>query len=193
MASFLQLFRQTATRLLSQGSESLPNHLLLAQCQVLLLEIYYDFSCQDLPPDLEDTQEEFFAPDQGWFQKFLAWDPPGLWGDGSFLDGEVSFYWPCVCLLDLNNFQTDDTSPSVISEIKTRILEIVEVRSPNWPVPSQVIIFTVSQLYIKMYPEQLQKTSAVEYFVKGVWVLMGSSKMTRVTNDTVCLNMHLYE
>jgi len=84
MTPFLQLFRQTAGLLLTHESTPLPNYFLLAQCQGLLLNIYYDFSCQDLPPDLEDSTQEFFAPVQGWFQKFLAWDPPGLRSDVRF-------------------------------------------------------------------------------------------------------------
>ena len=77
---FLQLFRQTASLLLSKPG---PNHALVAQAMVLLLELYYDFTCQDLPPAIEDTQPEFFAPRNGWFHVFLAWDPEELRGDVS--------------------------------------------------------------------------------------------------------------
>jgi exportin-2 (importin alpha re-exporter) len=76
MTPFLHLFRQTARLILEHGSTQLPGFDSVAQCQVLLLDIYYDFSCQDLPPDLEDSHEEFFAPAQGWFQGLLTWNSP---------------------------------------------------------------------------------------------------------------------
>jgi len=50
----------------------------------LLLDICFDLNCQDLPPGVEDTHEEFFAPSTGWFHQFLAWDPPELRIDASF-------------------------------------------------------------------------------------------------------------
>jgi len=84
---FMQLFRQTATLLLSEPSpnpaltSSKENYDLLAQSMVLLIDIYYDFTCQDLPPAIEDSHEEFFAPGTGWFQAFLPWDPVQLRGD----------------------------------------------------------------------------------------------------------------
>jgi hypothetical protein len=84
---FMQLFRQTASLLLTTPS---PNpalttpkekYTLLAQAMVLLVDIYYDFTCQDLPPTIEDSHEEFFGPGSGWFQAFLLWDPVELKGD----------------------------------------------------------------------------------------------------------------
>lgn len=44
----------------------------------LLMEIFYDFTCQDLPPAIEDAHTEFFGPPEGYFHKFLAWNPAGL-------------------------------------------------------------------------------------------------------------------
>jgi exportin-2 (importin alpha re-exporter) len=49
-----------------------------AQTMSLLMEIFYDFTCQDLPPALEDAHAEFFSPPAGWFQKLLGWNPAGL-------------------------------------------------------------------------------------------------------------------
>jgi exportin-2 (importin alpha re-exporter) len=96
MTPFLQLFRQTANLLLTHESTPLPNYVLLAQCQILLQDIYYDFSCQDLPPGLEDSNEEFFSPVQGWFQRFLAWDPMILRGDVSHLEFASFFISNCL-------------------------------------------------------------------------------------------------
>ena len=87
MDPFMQLFRQTASLLLTTPS---PNPALtspkekytsLAQAMVLLVDIYYDFTCQDLPPAIEDSHEEFFGPGRGWFQAFMLWDPVELKGD----------------------------------------------------------------------------------------------------------------
>jgi exportin-2 (importin alpha re-exporter) len=78
MTPFLDLFRQTAQLILANGPPD------LTRSQILLLDIYYDFSCQDLPPDLEDSHEEFFAPVTGWFQRFLAWEPQRLPDDARF-------------------------------------------------------------------------------------------------------------
>lgn len=79
MKPFLALFQQTATFLLSGNtSQDLG---LLTQAMILMLDIFYDFVCHDLPPDLEDGHPEFFSPETGWFLRFLAWDPPSLRGE----------------------------------------------------------------------------------------------------------------
>jgi exportin-2 (importin alpha re-exporter) len=77
MSPFLHLFRQTVATLLSYGSVTQPNYDVVARCQVLLLDIYFDFTCQDLPPDIEDSHHEFFEPSNGWFQRLLACEPQG--------------------------------------------------------------------------------------------------------------------
>lgn len=81
MTPFLQLFQQTATFLTTPPQK---DYALLAQCMVLLVEIFYDFTCHDLPPAIEDTHDQFFSPGKGWFHVFLAWDPVELRGDVSF-------------------------------------------------------------------------------------------------------------
>ncbi|KAF9472710.1 importin alpha re-exporter [Pholiota conissans] len=148
MDPFMQLFRRTATLLLTKPSPEpaltspQSNYELLAQAMVLLVDIYYDFTCQDLPPAIEDSHEEFFGPGTGWFQAFLLWEPAEIQSD------------------------PDDTTPSLTSQIKTGILEI-------------------SELFIKLYPEQLQKTPAVETLVQGVWSLVGSNKLPGVGDDSL--------
>ncbi|KDR74835.1 hypothetical protein GALMADRAFT_249739 [Galerina marginata CBS 339.88] len=148
MDPFMQLFRQTATLLLTTPSPNpalttpKENYISLAQAMVLLVEIYYDFTCQDLPPAIEDSHEEFFGPGTGWFQAFLLWDPVDLRTD------------------------PDDTTPSITSQIKTGILEIAE-------------------LFIKLYPEQLQKTASVQTIVQSVWLLVGSNNLPGVADDAL--------
>jgi exportin-2 (importin alpha re-exporter) len=76
MKPFQGLFQQTGTLLLSGNTSH--NLGLLTQTMILLVDIFYDFTCHDLPPDLEDGHAEFFSPETGWFHRFLAWDPPSL-------------------------------------------------------------------------------------------------------------------
>ncbi len=78
------MFYMTASLLLKPDTNpSLSaggNYSLLAENMVILVEIYYDFTCQDLPPALEDTHLEFFGP-EGWFHNFLVWQSGLLKGD----------------------------------------------------------------------------------------------------------------
>jgi len=77
MNPFLELFRRTATLLLSPPSPA--NIEIMTQSQILLAEVFYDFTCHDLPPGIEDAHNDFFA-DAGIFHRFLTWDPPALKG-----------------------------------------------------------------------------------------------------------------
>jgi exportin-2 (importin alpha re-exporter) len=74
----LVLLRATAQLLLAPGGGA---HGDAARAFAVLVAIYYDLSCQDLPPALEDAHLEFWAADGGIFLQFLAWDPPELRGD----------------------------------------------------------------------------------------------------------------
>ncbi|KIK96918.1 hypothetical protein PAXRUDRAFT_825478 [Paxillus rubicundulus Ve08.2h10] len=140
MTPFLNLFRQSATLLLSSPVPASLNA--VAQAQVLLTEIFYDFTCQDLPPAIEDSHNEFFAPSTGWFQRFMTWDPSELRKD------------------------PDDPTPSLPARLKT-------------------VIFEITELYIKLYPDQLSKSPAIENFVQSVWQLVGSNKLPDVSDDNL--------
>ncbi|PFH53505.1 hypothetical protein AMATHDRAFT_54636 [Amanita thiersii Skay4041] len=148
MKPYLQFFRQTSQLLLSGPSSNVPltspkeSYSVLGQIMVLLFEIFYDFTCQDLPPDIEDSYDEFFGSKSGWFPVFLAWEAPIL--DNS----------------------TDDVRPSILGQLKTVILEIAE-------------------LFIKLYPDQLQRSPAVEILVERVWSLVGSNKLPDVHADAL--------
>ncbi|KAG2007419.1 importin alpha re-exporter [Coprinopsis cinerea AmutBmut pab1-1] len=105
---FLELFKQTASVLVNPSSNTAltsptSNYALLAQAMVLLIDIFFDFTCQDLPPAIEDSYDDFFDPNRGWFQVLLTWDPAELKGD------------------------PDDSTPSLPSQIKAGILEIAEL------------------------------------------------------------------
>ncbi|KIJ59904.1 hypothetical protein HYDPIDRAFT_99775 [Hydnomerulius pinastri MD-312] len=140
MTPFLQLFRQSANLLFSSPAPA--NLGVVTQAQILLAEIFYDFTCQDLPPAIEDSHDEFFAPSNGWFQRFLTWDPLELRGD------------------------PDDTTPSLSARLKT-------------------VIFEIAELYIKLYPDQLSRSPAIETFVQSVWQLVGSNKLPNVSDDNL--------
>ncbi|KAF7309671.1 Importin N-terminal domain-containing protein [Mycena indigotica] len=108
MDPFLALFRHTVGILLTPPpgldvSVSTGEYAAQAQTMALLLDIYYDFTCHDLPPALEDAHAEFFKPPEGWFHKLLAWNPPGLAVD------------------------PEETTPSLPSQVKTGILQIAEL------------------------------------------------------------------
>ncbi|KAF7419339.1 importin-alpha export receptor [Pleurotus ostreatus] len=139
MTPFLQLFQQTATFLTTPPQK---DYALLAQCMVLLVEIFYDFTCHDLPPAIEDTHDQFFSPGKGWFHVFLAWDPVELRGD------------------------PDDTTPSLPSQLKTVILETVD-------------------LFLKLFPDQLQNSDSIQGFVQEVWTLVGSNKLPNISDDAL--------
>ncbi|KAI0714440.1 armadillo-type protein [Cerioporus squamosus] len=135
---FLQLFMHTATLLFSSPPPS--NLTQVAQAMVFLVDIFYDLTCQDLPPDFEDSHQQFFGAPDGLFLKLLLWDPPQLRSD------------------------PDDTTPSLPSQIKTGLLEIVE-------------------LYVKLYPETLQSAGSVEAFVRAIWDIIGGGKRPSVADD----------
>ena len=80
---FLALFQLTAQSLLSGAPASDANATLAlrAQAMALMVDIFYDLTCQDLPPDFEDSHATFFGPESGLFLQFLAWDPAELRGD----------------------------------------------------------------------------------------------------------------
>ncbi|KAJ7623365.1 CAS/CSE protein [Roridomyces roridus] len=142
MDPFLGLFRHTAGLLLTHPPASSANgdYAAHAQTMTLLLEIFYDFTCQDLPPAIEDAHAEFFNPPEGLFHKFLAWNPSGLAVD------------------------PDETTPSLPSQIKTGILQIAE-------------------LFLQLYPEQLQQSRAIESFMEGVWGMIGNNSMPGLADD----------
>jgi exportin-2 (importin alpha re-exporter) len=103
MGPFLGLFRHTGSLLLpppSFSGEKEENEL-RTQSMILLVDIYYDFTCQDLPPALEDAHEEFFDPTTGWFVKFLGWEGVGLGGEVGFVFVFVFCFVCCVLHLFL--------------------------------------------------------------------------------------------
>ncbi|KAI0055486.1 Cse1-domain-containing protein [Artomyces pyxidatus] len=109
LSPFLQIFRFTMERLLSNPPLPQPTFGLLAQTMAVLVEIFYDFTCQDLPPELEDSHDEFFNKDRGHFMRLMAWDPTELQTDA------------------------DEATPSIPSNIRTTILEIAEMYVKLYP------------------------------------------------------------
>ena len=89
MNPWMAMFKQTATLLLSNPSPNpalttpASNLKLVAHTMLLLLEIFYDFTCHDLPPAIEDAHAEFFTPGTGYLHAFMAWSPAELATDVS--------------------------------------------------------------------------------------------------------------
>lgn len=54
---------------------------------ILPLEIYHDFTCQDLLPPIGDRHKEFFSAEVGFFMRILSWEAGGEGGGGQFLEG----------------------------------------------------------------------------------------------------------
>ena len=81
---FLKLLSHTSQLLLGGAPPAQNSTLeLRAQAMVTLTEIYYDLTCQDLPPAFEDDHDKFLGGANGVFLSFMTWDPPELQGDVS--------------------------------------------------------------------------------------------------------------
>jgi len=72
LAAYFKLFEFTISRLLPSPDQ------LLARTMAVLVELFYDLTCQDLAPEFEDGHEVFFATDKGYFMQLMEWDPPQL-------------------------------------------------------------------------------------------------------------------
>ncbi|TFY54539.1 hypothetical protein EVG20_g9663 [Dentipellis fragilis] len=107
--AFLQLFRFVAQRLFTTPLPPQPELGLLAQSMALLVDIYYDLTCQDLHPVFEDGHDEFFNAQTGYFMKLMAWDPKEL------------------------HTEPDEPTPSLPSKIRTNILELAEMYVKLYP------------------------------------------------------------
>ncbi|KAF8307881.1 Cse1-domain-containing protein [Clavulina sp. PMI_390] len=109
---YFALFRATGTLLTSADAAGMNAATLglLGDVMDLLFSLYYDMTAQDLPPAFEDAHEEFFGSEtqEGWFVKFLQWNPPQLEGD------------------------PDDPTPTAPLRIKTTVLEICELYTQRY-------------------------------------------------------------
>jgi exportin-2 (importin alpha re-exporter) len=47
----------------------------------VLVELFYDLTCQDLAPEFEDGHDTFFAADTGYFMQLMEWNPSELQTD----------------------------------------------------------------------------------------------------------------
>ena len=72
---YFQLFELTIKSLLPAPDS------LLARTVAVLIDLYYDLTCQDLAPEFEDPHETFFAEGTGYFMQLMTWDPPQLQTD----------------------------------------------------------------------------------------------------------------
>jgi exportin-2 (importin alpha re-exporter) len=86
---FLALLRATAQLLLSPEGAANAD---AATAMRALVDIYHDLTCQDLPPDIEDSHLEFWGADGGIFLRFLGWEPDALRGDVWSSHSHLCFY-----------------------------------------------------------------------------------------------------
>jgi exportin-2 (importin alpha re-exporter) len=103
LVPYFQLFELTIKPLLATPDP------LLAQTMAVLIDLYYDLTCQDLAPEFEDRHETFFAEGTGYFMQLMAWDPPQLQTD------------------------PDEPTPSLPSRIRTGVIEIAEMYVKLYP------------------------------------------------------------
>jgi len=75
LTPYFGLFQLTISRLLASPDP------LLAQTMAVLVELFYDLTCQDLAPEFEDNHEIFFAAETGYFMQLMEWNPPQLQTD----------------------------------------------------------------------------------------------------------------
>ncbi|KAG8776418.1 importin-alpha export receptor [Serendipita sp. 397] len=135
---FLEVFRVFSTEILDGKVESDLD--IRGQISLRLLQLYYDLVAQDLPPQFEDSLASFFTPTTGWFPKYLQWDRKELYGE------------------------PDDTTPSLLSSVKTTVLEIVE-------------FFTLR------YGELFTDSSVISNFIQTVWVIVSGGAYSSVGDD----------
>jgi exportin-2 (importin alpha re-exporter) len=86
----------------------------------VLVELFYDLTCQDLAPEFEDSHGIFFAAETGYFMQLMEWNPPNLQTDVRILSTPSR--------RDTESLQPDEPTPSIPSRIRTAVLEIAEVR-----------------------------------------------------------------
>jgi hypothetical protein len=89
---------------------------------LLLIQLFHDLNCQDLPPFFEDRLGDFMGDagtgKEGWLKKYLTWDRAELRGDVSRLTSHKA--------LQLMR-QDDDALPGPLQKIRAAICEIAEL------------------------------------------------------------------
>lgn len=87
---YYELFSHVDRLLSTPSSQALPENSslpLLAQSLLLLIQLYLDMNCQDLPAFFEEHLSEFMGDQaqgkKGWLKKYLSWERDELKGDVS--------------------------------------------------------------------------------------------------------------
>ena len=116
LVPYFQLFKMTIKLLLAMPD---PRH---AQMMAVLIDIYYDLTCQSLASEFEDRHETFFAS--------LRREQVSLCSSccGTRHSFRRTYVIVASFLLDLSHFQSDEPTPSLPSRIRTGVIELAEVR-----------------------------------------------------------------
>ncbi len=81
----------------------------------VLVELYYDLTCQDLAPEFEDSHEIFFAAETGYFMQLMEWNPPQLGTDVRILSApscrDKNRVTPARRTYPLHSFQDSRSCP----------------------------------------------------------------------------------
>ncbi|THH15070.1 hypothetical protein EW146_g5342 [Bondarzewia mesenterica] len=88
-------------------------------------------------------------------------------GHNEFFDRDTGYFMRLMAW-DPQELRTDvdEVTPSIPSKIRTSILEIAE-------------------MYAKLYPEVLARSSSVEVFVRAIWELVGGGKQLGISYDSL--------
>ncbi|KAI7887653.1 Cse1-domain-containing protein [Mucor mucedo] len=105
----MQLF-QITDKLIEENRNNLPALQVLARSLTLLIKIYYDLNCQDLPEFCEDNLPTFM----GLFEKYLVYQNPLLVTDDEEEEGPLEQIKTGICyILELYASRYEDAFPQL--------------------------------------------------------------------------------
>ncbi|KAG2207684.1 hypothetical protein INT47_011804 [Mucor saturninus] len=106
---YMQLF-QITDKLMEENRNNLPALQVLARSLTLLIKIYYDLNCQDLPEFCEDNLPTFM----GLFEKYLVYQNPLLVTDDEEEEGPLEQIKTGICyILELYASRYEDAFPQL--------------------------------------------------------------------------------
>ncbi|RCH88978.1 importin-alpha export receptor, partial [Rhizopus stolonifer] len=106
---YMQLF-QITDKLIEENNTNLQALQILARSLVLLIKIYYDLNCQDLPEFFEDNLNTFM----GLFEKYLVYQNPLLVTDDEEEEGPLEQIKTGICyILELYASRYEEVFPQL--------------------------------------------------------------------------------
>ncbi|KAI8365486.1 Cse1-domain-containing protein [Choanephora cucurbitarum] len=106
---YMQLF-QITDKLIEENSNNVQALQILARSLILLIKIYYDLNCQDLPEFFEDNLTTFM----GLFEKYLVYQNPLLVTDDEEEEGPLEQIKTGICyILELYASRYEEAFPQL--------------------------------------------------------------------------------